>query len=54
MNVWEIWFASVGLSLDIYAAAICKGAVVGRVERRKLAQMCLIFGLWQTEALRNL
>lgn len=51
MKVWEIWFASVGLSLDVYAAAICKGAVVGRVERRKLAQMCLIFGLWQTGAL---
>lgn len=51
MKVWEIWIASVGLSLDVYAVTVCKGAVIGKVERAKLVQMCLVFGLWQTGAL---
>lgn len=51
MNVWEIIVTSVGLSLDVYAVAICKGAVVRKIEGKRLVQMCLIFALWQILAL---
>ena len=47
MNRWELVFTSIGLSLDVYAVAICKGAVVRKIETKKLLQMCLIFSVWQ-------
>lgn len=51
MNIWEILVTSAGLSLDVYAVAICKGAVVGKIDNKKLAQMSIIFAAWQTGAL---
>ncbi len=51
LNLWEILFTSAGLSLDVYAVAICKGAVIKQIDRKKLAQMCLIFTSFQMCAL---
>ena len=51
MNLGEILAASVGLSLDVYAVAVCKGAKIRKIDGRKLAQMCLIFTGWQMCAL---
>lgn len=51
MNLGEILAASVGLSLDVYAVAVCKGAKIRKIDGRKLAQMCLIFAGWQMCAL---
>lgn len=51
MNLWEIIATSAGLSLDVYAVTICKGAVIGKIDNKKMIQMCLIFAVWQVEAL---
>ena len=51
MNLGEILAASVGLSLDVYAVAVCKGAKIRKIDGKKLAQMCLIFTGWQMCAL---
>ncbi|QNM04815.1 manganese efflux pump MntP [Qiania dongpingensis] len=51
VNIWETLLTSAGLSLDVYAVAICKGAVVGQIDKKKLVQMCVIFSAWQVGAL---
>lgn len=43
MNIWEILLTAAGLSLDVYAVCICKGAVIGRIDGKKLTQMCIVF-----------
>ena len=47
MNIWEILLTAAGLSLDVYAVCICKGAVIGRIDGKKLTQMCIVFSAWQ-------
>ena len=51
MNIWEILLTAAGLSLDVYAVCICKGAVIGRIDGKKLTQMCIVFSAWQVCAL---
>lgn len=46
MNIWEILLTAAGLSLDVYAVCICKGAVIGRIDGKKLTQMCIVFSAW--------
>ena len=42
-----ILLISIGLSLDVYAVTTVEGAMLARVEKKKLAIMVLIFCLWQ-------
>ena len=42
MKSWELILIAVGLSMDAFAIAICKGLSVEKVEKKHL----LITGLW--------
>lgn len=42
MKLWELFVIAVGLSMDAFAIAICKGLSVGKVERKHM----VITGLW--------
>ncbi len=42
MNSWELILIAVGLSMDAFAIAICKGLSVEKIEKKHL----LITGLW--------
>lgn len=50
MSLAEILLVSVGLSFDVFAAMICEGAMLARVEKKKLIFICLIFCIWQQAA----
>jgi manganese efflux pump family protein len=47
MNIFEILLISIGLSFDVFAVTIVEGAMLAKVEKKKLAIMCAIFCLWQ-------
>lgn len=47
MNLAEILIVSIGLSFDVFAAMICEGAMLARVEKKKLVWICVIFCVWQ-------
>ena len=42
MGLWELFILAVGLSMDAFAVAICKGLSVRKLELRH----CVITGLW--------
>ena len=42
MELWELFVISVGLSMDAFAIAICKGLSVEKLEKKHL----VIVGLW--------
>ena len=42
MNLWELFILAVGLSMDAFAVAICKGLSVGKTKW----QHCLLCGLY--------
>lgn len=42
MKLWELIVTALGLSMDAFAIAICKGLSVGRLEKKHMA----ITGLW--------
>lgn len=44
MNFWELLVIAVGVSMDAFAIAICKGLSVEKVERKHLALAGLWFG----------
>ena len=43
MRYWEILVFCLGISLDVFGAAVCQGAVLGELRRRRIAAYCLIF-----------
>lgn len=51
MAFWEILIVCIGLSLDVFAVAVCEGALLGRVKTGRLIVMSLIFCAWQVAAL---
>ena len=51
MKYWEILIFCLGLSLDVFAVAVCQGAVLGKIRPGRLSVMCLIFCAAQTAAL---
>lgn len=42
MELWELLVIAVGLSMDAFAIAICKGLSVGKIEKKHF----IITGLW--------
>lgn len=42
MELWELFVIAVGLSMDAFAIAICKGLSVGKIEKKHF----IITGLW--------
>lgn len=51
MNLVEIIWLSVGLSLDIFAIMVCKGAVISKIPLKQVFKTCAIFSVWQVFAL---
>lgn len=51
MSLIEIIWISIGLSLDIFAVMVCKGAVISKLPTRQVAKSCAIFAIWQVLAL---
>lgn len=47
----EILIFAVGLSLDVFAYALCKGAVMPEIKRKNMLKLCSIFTAWQTMSL---
>lgn len=51
MVIYEILLISVGLSLDVFAYALYKGAMMPEVSKGSLVKMCGIFTAWQMTSL---
>ncbi len=51
MEIWEVLLVSIGLSLDVFAATVCQGALWARVSARVVAIECALFAFWQILAL---
>ena len=51
MLYWEILLVCLGLSLDVFAVAICQGALLGRIKKGPLTAMGSIFCVMQVGAL---
>lgn len=47
MNVLELFFVAVGLSMDAFAVSVCKGLSVSRVRAKHAAAAGLYFGIFQ-------
>lgn len=51
MNWIEMLMVTMGLSLDIFAAVECQGALVAQVKKKHLVLICALLSLWQMAAL---
>lgn len=51
MTWYEVLLVSVGLSLDVFAYALYKGAMISGVNAKKVAKMVTIFAVWQVGAM---
>lgn len=51
MRYWEILVFCLGISLDVFGAAVCQGTVLGELRRRRIALYCLIFCAAQVAAM---
>ena len=51
MEWWEILIITVGISLDMFAAVECQGALAAKVEKQTLTAGSLLLALWQAAAL---
>ena len=47
MGTWELFLIAVGLSMDAFAVAICKGLSVKRLKLKHALLTGLYFGLFQ-------
>ena len=51
MKVWGIWqtnLIAVGLTLDVFAYCLYKGAMVSEIRKKELLKMVLLFTAFQT------
>lgn len=51
MAVFEILMISVGLSLDVFAYALYKGAMMPVIRKSSLFKICSVFTVWQMASL---
>lgn len=51
MAAFEILMISVGLSLDVFAYALYKGAMMPEIRKGPLIKICTIFTVWQMASL---
>ena len=47
MSILDIFFIGVGLSMDAFAVAICKGLAMGKVNKKQMFVIALFFGGFQ-------
>ena len=51
MTWYEVFIISIGLSLDVFAYAMYKGAMISHLEPKKIPKMAVVFALWQAVAM---
>lgn len=51
MSWIEIVLITIGMSLDTFAAVECQGALVAKLEKKRLSMAVTVIALWQTNAL---
>lgn len=51
MNLLEILWISIGLSFDVFAVMVCKGAMLPKIHVKDAICACAIFCVWQQLAL---
>ena len=51
MSWIEIVLITIGMSLDTFAAVECQGALVSKLEKKRLSMAVTVIALWQTIAL---
>lgn len=51
MNAMENLLIIAGISLDIFAAMECQGALVAKVDKKQLGVFCFLWAVWQMAAL---
>lgn len=47
MGLWELFVIAVGLSMDAFSVAVCKGLSVCQVKKKQILTVGLYFGLFQ-------
>lgn len=47
MTIWEIFLVAVGLSMDAFAVAVCKGLKMPEINKNQTALIALFFGGFQ-------
>lgn len=47
MTIWEIFLVSVGLAMDAFAVAVCKGLKMPKINKKQTALIALFFGGFQ-------
>ena len=47
VSLLEIILISVGLTMDVFAYALCKGAMLSEIRKKNLFKICSIFTIWQ-------
>jgi len=51
MLYWEVLLVCIGLSLDVFAVAVCQGALLGHIKKGRLTVMGVIFCIMQVAGL---
>lgn len=51
MNWLETILVTLGISLDIFATMVSKGAQLSKIEKKPMVLLCVLFAVWQTVAL---
>lgn len=51
MKWYEILAVSIGLSLDVFAFALYKGAMISKMNWPRIAKMVVVFSVWQCGAM---
>ncbi len=47
MQLWELFIIAIGLSMDAFAVAVCKGLSLGKVKLKNMMTVGLYFGAFQ-------
>ena len=47
MSLLEIILISIGLTMDVFAYALLKGAMMSEIRKKNLLKICSIFTFWQ-------
>lgn len=47
MSIWEVFLVAVGLSMDAFAVAVCKGLKMPKINKKQTALIALFFGGFQ-------
>ena len=47
MGLWELFVIAVGLSMDAFSVAVCKGLSVCQIKKKQVVTVGLYFGVFQ-------